>query len=270
LIKYGVLKILKFSSLSMTDNINISLVIPCYNEEVNIQKGVLDKIGNFTSKDSRFSEILIVDDGSTDNSREIIKKLYLSKYSKFKLINNPHQGKAFTVIKGIKNAKGEYVLFSDIDLATPLEEADKLISQTKKGYEIIIGSRSTQRKGAPFLRKAMALGFIIIRNFIIGLKGIRDTQCGFKMFNTEIAKNIIQRLIVFKNNKDIKGSSISAGFDLEFIFLAQKYGYKIKEVPVIWKHVETKNVNFLNDSIETLKDILKIKYYDLKKKYSKK
>jgi len=67
--------------------------------------------------------------------------------------------------------------------------------------------------------------------------------------------------LFLKNNKDIKGSSISAGFDLEFIFLAQKYGYKIKEVPVIWKHVETKNVNFLNDSIETLKDILKIKYY---------
>jgi len=106
-------------------------------------------------------KLFFVDDGSTDNSREILKNYNLSKYSKFKtyliiLIKE----KAFTVIKGIKNAKGEYVLFSDIDLATPLEEADKLISQTKKGYEIIIGSRSTQRKGAPFLRKAMALGFI--------------------------------------------------------------------------------------------------------------
>ena len=254
----------------MTDNINISLVIPCYNEEVNIQKGVLDKIGNFTCNDKRFSEVLIIDDGSTDGSKEIIVKNYLSKYPKFKLIKNPHQGKAFTVIKGIQSAKGKYVLFSDIDLATPLEEANKLIAQIKKGYEIIIGSRSTQRKDAPFLRKVMAVGFIVIRNSIIGLKGIRDTQCGFKMFNTKIANNIIQRLIVFKNNKDIKGSSVSAGFDLEFMFLAQKYGYKIKEVPVIWKHVETKNVNFLSDSIETLKDILKIKYYDFKKTYSKK
>jgi glycosyltransferase involved in cell wall biosynthesis len=247
----------------MTNNPYITLIIPCYNEETNIQKGVLDKIGNFTKSEDRFLEVLIVDDGSSDRSKQIIKDRYLVNFPKFKLIENIHQGKAFTLIQGIQDAKGKAVLFSDIDLATPLEESEKLIHQFEKGFYIVIGSRNTNREGAPILRKVMAIGFIFVRNVIIGLKGIRDTQCGFKLFDTQIAQSLIRRLIVFKKKKVIKGSSVSAGFDLEFLFLAQKFGYKIKEVPVIWKHVETKNVNFIADSIETLKDILKIKYHDM-------
>src|SRR3989338_558407 len=95
----------------------ISLIIPCYNEESNLQKGVLDKIGRYAQNDSRFIEVLVVDDGSTDRSKNIVKKFYLPGYSKFKLIENPHRGKAFAVITGIKEAKGKYIIFSDIDLA---------------------------------------------------------------------------------------------------------------------------------------------------------
>lgn len=253
----------------MTNNSNITLIIPCYNEETNVQKGVLDKIGNFTKSDDKFLEILIVDDGSSDKSKQIIKERYIPNFPKFKLIENNHQGKAFTIMKGIQEAKGTAVLFSDMDLATPLEESEKLFDQFKKGFHIVIGSRNTTREGAPLLRKIMAIGFIFVRNLIIGLKGIRDTQCGFKLFDTKIAQSLIQRLIVFKKKKVIKGSSVSAGFDLEFLFLAQKFGYKIKEVPVVWKHVETKNVNFISDSVETLKDILKIKYHDMVHAYEK-
>ncbi len=246
---------------------NISLIIPCYNEETNLQKGVLDKIGNFTKDDNRFSEILIVDDGSTDQSKEIIKKKYLSRFSKFKLIENNHQGKAFAIITGIKKSLGKIVIFSDMDLATPIEEVEKLLTETTKGFQIVIGSRNATRKGAPIMRKVMAVGFIYIRDLFIGLRGIKDTQCGFKLFDRNAANTIIDRLRVFHNRRKAKGSSVTAGFDLEFLFLANKLGYKIKEVPVVWKHVETKNVNFINDSLETLKDILLIKYYDLKKKY---
>jgi len=251
----------------MQNKLTISLIVPCYNEETNIQKGVLDKIGNYTKNVNEFIEVLIVDDGSTDKSTQIVSRDYLSRFPKFKLVKNPHQGKAYTVIKGIREARGDYVLFTDIDLATPIEESTKLITEIKNGYTIVIGSRNSHRQGAPLLRKIMAIGFIYIRNIFIGLSDIRDTQCGFKGFQRKTALNIIDHLHVFKKKKVIKGSSVSAGFDLEFLFLAVKSKAKIKEIPVTWKHVETKNVNFIKDAFETIKDILLIKYYDITQKY---
>ena len=245
----------------------ISLIIPCYNEEVNIQKGVLDKIGNYTRGDERFSEVIIVDDGSSDSSKTVIKNKYLKTFPKFRLIQNSHQGKAFAILNGIKQAKGDHVIFTDIDLATPIDEVEKLIAKTKDGGQIIIGSRNNSREGAPLLRKIMAKGFIVIRNIIIGLKGIRDTQCGFKLFEKQTALKIIDKLQVFHDNRIAKDSSVSAGFDIEFLFLGQKLGYKIIEVPVIWRHVETKNINFIRDTIETLVDIFKIKLLDMQGKY---
>ena len=193
--------------------------------------------------------MIIVDDGSSDNSKSIIKNKYLKIFPKFKLALNSHQGKAFAILTGIKNVKGDWVMFSDIDLATPIEEADKLIKETNN-YQIVIGSRSSYRQGAPILRKIMAFGAIIIRNFIIGLPKIRDTQCGFKIFEKEAALKIIDKLLVFHNNRKAKGSSVSAGFDMEFLFLASKLKYDIKEIPVQWRHVETKNVNFIKDAVE--------------------
>ena len=250
----------------ISTDMNISLIIPCYNEEANIQKGVLDKIGNFTRNDDQFVQVMIVDDGSNDHSKKLIKEEYLNQFPKFRLIENNHQGKAFAIISGIEKAKGDLVIFSDIDLATPIEESEKLIKQIGE-YDIVIGSRKSNREGAPFLRKIMAVGFIIIRDLLIGLKGIKDTQCGFKIFNRDVAMKIINKLKVFHNKRIAEGSSVTAGFDLEFLFIALKLGYKIKEVPVTWLHVETKNVNFIRDSLETLIDIFKIKYYDILHKY---
>lgn len=246
---------------------NVSLVIPVYNEQANIQKGVLDKIGNYTAQKNDFIEVIIVDDGSTDNSMSTIKQKYLPQFKKFRLIENPHQGKAYTVMTGIRSAKGTHVLFSDIDLATPIEESEKLLEQAKIGYQIIIGSRSSQRAGAPLLRKIMAVGFIYIRDTFIGLRGIKDTQCGFKLFETKAAVAILDKLQVFKTQKEISGSSVSAGFDLEFLFIARRDEYKIIEVPVSWRHVETKNVSFIRDSFETLHDVFLIRWNDVFKKY---
>lgn len=245
----------------------VSLIVPCFNEEANLQKGVLDKIGNFTKEDGRYIEVIIVDDGSTDRSKQIIKDKYLPKFSKFKLLANAHQGKAASLIAGIKEASGTHVLFTDIDLATPIEEAPKLVDAGEKGAQIVIGSREATRSGAPYLRKLMALGFIMIRDLLINLEGIKDSQCGFKLFDRKVALSIIKKLRVFAKTKKVEGSSVSAGFDLEFLFLARKLDYKIAEVPVIWKHVETKNVNFIHDSLETLRDIFKIKNFDIKGTY---
>ncbi len=244
----------------------VSLIIPCYNEEANLQKGVLDKIGNFTQNDDRFVEIIIVDDGSTDDSKNIVKH-YFTLFPKFLLIENKHQGKAFAINAGIKSAAGEYVIFTDIDLATPIEETNKLISEAQKGYEIVIGSRKGRREGAPILRKILSLGAMIVRYVLFSFKEITDTQCGFKLFKRNSALKIISKSQLFKEHRHIQGPSVTAAFDLEFLFLAFKLGYKIKEVPVHWRHMESRNVNFLKDTTETLKDIIKIKFYELKGKY---
>lgn len=245
----------------------ISLIVPCFNEELNIQKGVLDKIGNFTKGNSEFSEVIIIDDGSTDHSKKFIKETYLPKFAKFKLFENPHRGKAASVISGIRKALADYVMFIDIDLATPIEEAEKLIKEAREGSIIVIGKRDSSRVGAPILRKIMAFGFIFIRDFFVNLGGIKDTQCGFKLFEKKTAFKILDKLQVFKTSRKVQGSSVSAGFDLEFLYLAKKLGYRIKEVPVIWRHVETKNVNFLRDSIETIRDIAEIRSLDRSGKY---
>jgi len=251
----------------MTNNLKISLIVPCYNEELNLQKGTLDKIGNFTKDDPRFIEVLISDDGSTDQTKKIIKEKYLPLFPKFKLLENPHQGKAGAIISAIKKAEGDWVFFTDFDLATPIEEVEKLIYFAKKNIPIIIGSRNTHREGAPIIRKLMALGFIFLRNILLNLKDLKDTQCGFKMFKKDAALKIIKKLKVFSQKRKIKTSSVSAGFDLEFLFLAQKLGMEIKEIPVTWKHVETKNVRFLKDALESLKDMVKIKYFQIKGSY---
>lgn len=247
----------------------VSIILPLYNEIKNLQKGVLDKVLNYARTHQEIIEVAVVDDGSTDESLSIIKSEYVGRYPKLRLIEKKHSGKAFTVIEGIRRAKGNYVLFSDIDLATPIEEADKLLAAAQNGCEIIIGSRGAERKGGPLLRQIMAKGFILVRNILIGLRGIRDTQCGFKLFEKQAALTIINNLKAFGSEHRVKGSFVGAGFDLEFLFLAAKYRYKIKEIPVIWRHVETKNVSFIKDSLETMRDLLIIKKNDLTHAYEK-
>ncbi len=241
---------------------SVSLIVPCYNEEANIQKGVLDKIGNFTKQNKRIKEVIIVDDGSGDRSREIIRTVYLPRFSHFILLENDHGGKAQAVLSGIKKAGGDLIMFSDIDLATPIEEAEKLIDAAKE-YDIVIGSRKSARQGAPITRKILSFGMMFVRGVIIGLKGVQDTQCGFKLFRRDVANRIIGKLQVFKRKKKLKGSSVSAGFDLEFLYVGSRMGYSIREIPVVWRHVETKNVNFVKDAIESIHDILLLKWYDL-------
>jgi glycosyltransferase involved in cell wall biosynthesis len=246
----------------------ITLIIPCYNEVSNFQKGVLDKIGNYVRDDERFIEVLIVDDGSSDESREVVGKKYLKQFPKFRLVACPHRGKAPTVISGIQEAKGDFVFFTDADLATPIEEVEKLLdAQASSSAPLIIGSRGAVRPDAPITRKIMALGMITIRTIIVGLPGIKDTQCGFKLFDRKTALNVIEKLVVFKRKTVGNQASVSAIFDLEFLFIASKLKYKIVEVPVFWRHVETRRVSFFKDVYESLTDMARLKWYEMKGRY---
>lgn len=247
--------------------VNISIVIPAYNEEKNIRLGALDKVSRYLEHNLSGWEVVFVDDGSTDGTAELLDE-FVKSTSGFRVIHNQHQGKAATVITGMLTSRGELVLFSDLDQATPLKELEKLRPWIDKGYDIVIGSRSGRREGAPLTRRIMAIGFMFLRSLILGLSGISDTQCGFKLFTTEAAKRIISQLKLYKKQKLAAGSTVSAGFDIEMLFLGRKLGYKIKEVPVEWHYVETRRVNPLKDSWQGLADIFNIRFMDLSGGYN--
>lgn len=237
----------------------LSIVIPSYDEMANLQKGVLDKLDHFLGKASYEYEIIIVDDGSTDGSCEFVEQ-YALENKGITLIKNSHTGKAGAVTTGILAAKGEYILFTDMDQATPIEQVEKLLPYITDGYDIAIGSRNKTRKGAPLTRKIMANANIVLRSMLIGLSDIKDTQCGFKLFTQQSAQDIFKRIKdINKGFQSINGSAVTAGFDIEILYIAQKLGYKIKEVPVDWLYVETRRVNPIKDSVEGLLDLLRIR-----------
>ena len=250
----------------MTRTPFLSVVIPCYNEEKNLQLGALEKVEKFLKTKDYSWEVIIVDDGSEDQSREIIKK-FLEKNPQFTLIKNPHQGKGLTIITGILESKGKYILFSDLDQATPISEIDKILPWFEQGFDIVIGSRKEKRAGAPMFRLLMARGFAGLRRLLLGLRGISDTQCGFKAFKKEVAHDLFKKLRVYGKRKKIKGAMVTAGFDIETLVVAQKIGYQIKEIPVEWRYMETRRVNPIRDSWQGIKDLFKIKINEMKGMY---
>ncbi len=237
----------------------LSVVIPSYNERANLQKGVLDKVEHYLSNQKYSWEVIVVDDGSTDGSVDFVEE-FSKENPHFKLIKNNHLGKAGAVTRGMLEAVGEYILFTDTDQATPIEEINKLLPYFNKGFDIVIGSRSSQRRGAPWTRLVMAKGMVILRTIIVGISGISDTQCGFKAFRHDVARKLFEKINkINKGFSEISGSRVSAGFDVELLYLAQKMGYKVKEVPVNWLYVETRRVSPLRDSLDGLVDLIKIK-----------
>lgn len=244
----------------------LSVVIPCYNEEKNLKLGVLEKVADYLEKQKYTLEVIVVDDGSTDRSRELINQ-FIEKHNGFSLLDNPHQGKAATVISGMLSARGQYILFSDLDQSTPIEEIEKILPWFKKDYDVVIGSRSSERKGAPLTRRLIAVGFMFLRTLILGLYGISDTQCGFKAFKKEIAGKLFGKLKLYSQKKLISEAMVTAGFDIEVLFLARKLGYRVKEVPVSWHYVDTRRVSPLKDSWRGFWDLVKIRLNDLRGKY---
>jgi len=228
----------------------LSIVIPAYNEEESLRRGVLKIVWKYLKKQKYSWEVLVVDDGSGDSTMELIAD-FVKKHKGFRLLREPHRGKGGTVIAGVLAAKGEIVLFTDMDQATPINQVEKFIPRFKEGYSVIIGSRSG-RKGAPLLRKLMAYGFVLLRTIILSLP-YKDTQCGFKAFNRQAAKKIFKKMKIFNEKKETRGASVSAGFDLEILYIARKLKLKVAEVPVEWHHQEGTKVNPIKDSWEGIK-----------------
>ena len=158
----------------------LSVVIPSYNEMGNLQKGILNKIQKYLDRQTYNYEVIVVDDGSSDDSREFIKK-FTREEKEFGLIENSHSGKAGAVTTGMLAAKGDYILFTDMDQATPIEELEKLMPFIEHGFDVVIGSRSSNRKGAPLTRKIMAKSMMVLRSAIVGLPEI-------KAFSSTISK----------------------------------------------------------------------------------
>lgn len=234
----------------------LSIVIPAYNEETNIRLGALDKVFRYLDTVLYTWEVIVVDDGSSDGTRKLLEEFRSAKVT---IIHNSHQGKAATVITGVLAARGEIVLFTDLDQAAPIREVGKLLPWFEQGYDVVIGSRNARREGAPFLRLIMARGFMMLRSILLGLGGIRDTQCGFKAFKKRSARNIFQRLKLYGERHQVSGSMVTAGFDIEVLFLARSMGYQIKEVPIEWHYVETRRVNPIKDSWQGFCDIVRIR-----------
>ncbi len=246
----------------------LSVVIPCYDEMANLRKGVLDKVRHYLNKQKYSYEVIIVDDGSIDGSIEFIKEFVRENNEKFHFVQNPHLGKAGAVTTGVLKAKGEIVLFTDMDQATPIEEVEKILPYFDKGYAIVIGSRKNRRKGSPLSRRFISRSAMVLRRVIIGLSDISDTQCGFKAFRYDTATKLFSYMYdLHQGFKEISGSAVTAGFDVELLFLAEKMGYKTKEVPVSWLYVESRRVSPVRDSIEGVLDLLRIRKNDMLGRY---
>ena len=251
----------------MADTPHLSIVIPAYNEEPNFKKGTIDEIPSYLDRQNYSYEILIVDDGSDDQTAKLADA-FAKKHKQVKVIKNTHEGKAETVKKGVEEAKGDLILFTDFDQATPLSEVEKLLPFFPE-YDIVIGSRQlpgAKRQKEPFHRHIMGIVFNLVVQ-IIAIRGIWDTQAGFKCFKSEVAKDLFSKLKVYGKGKKVQGALVTA-FDVELLFIAKKHGFKIKEVPIIWHHVATSRVNPIKDSLRMLRDVIKIRLNDFKGIYN--
>jgi dolichyl-phosphate beta-glucosyltransferase len=224
----------------------ISLIIPAYNEESRIGASIQSAIDYFADKDYEV-EILVVDDGSKDNTIEVV-----SGFPHVQLLAQPqNMGKGAAVRRGMLEASGEIRVFTDADFSTPIHEIEKLLSTIDSGYDICIGSRAVDRslvkEHQPFYREYMGRTFNYIVQLLV-IRGIKDTQCGFKGFTKKAAE------IVFREAK-IDGFS----FDVEALYIAKINNLKIAEVPVEWYNDDRSTVHPIRDSIKMFYEILRIR-----------
>lgn len=249
----------------------LTVIIPCYNEEENLRRDVLKQVYGYF-KNKKFSwEVIISDDGSSDASRDIIKKA-IKNLPGFKLQENPHGGKPSALLHGIHEAKGDYILITDMDQSTPIEEFEKLLPFCNENFAAVIGSRGIIRKNFPLYRKLGAIVFATFRRVLI-LPDITDTQCGFKLFNSEVLKKVFPKLDFFKRKSVSRGWTVTS-FDVELLHLIEKSGGKIKEVTVKWHDKDVSKSKggglsrYFSESFEMVGQILRVKMNDIRGIYN--
>ncbi len=247
----------------------LSIVVPAYNEERRLPT-TLEAIIAYLRAQDYPAELVIVDDGSSDGTVQAVER-FTDNYSGLRLIRNDHRGKAYTVRTGVLAAEGQYVIFTDADLAVPIEETGKALAALMDGHDVVIGSREAlgaRRYNEPFYRHLMGRVFnIIVR--VLALPGLQDTQCGFKGLRRDVAQDLFPRLRLYGADAGmIKGGAVT-GFDVELLFLARKMGYTIKEVPVQWYYGTNAKVNPLRDSWRNFKDVLRVRINDWQGRYGK-
>lgn len=225
----------------------LSIVIPAYNEEQRIGKS-LNLALDYIKENNLDCEIIIVDDGSTDQTVSICKNLD----SEIKIIQQKqNMGKGAAVRTGMLAASGDIVLFTDADFSTPIYEIKKVLKSFENGNLVCIGNRALDysmiKEHQPFYREFMGKSFNKLVQLLV-IKGVSDTQCGFKAFSNKAAKQIF-------NQAKINGF----GFDVEILFLTKKFGYHIDQISVEWYHDDRSKVDPIKDAFRMFRDLLKVK-----------
>ncbi|MBI2305260.1 MAG: glycosyltransferase family 2 protein [Chloroflexi bacterium] len=221
--------------------IQVSVVIPAYNEEKRIQT-TLEAITSYLEKKAYSTEVMVVDDGSRDDTAGLVAR-FAQQHPNIRLLSNPHRGKGYAVKTGMLAARGEFVLQCDADLPVPVEEIDRFVALLKEGYPVVIASREVagaRRIHEPFYRHILGRAFNLLVQLLV-IPGVQDTQSGFKAFSREVAYSIFSQVT-------INGFA----YDVEVLFLARNRGFTVVQIPVpYWHHAESK-VNPIRDSLSML------------------
>ena len=238
----------------MSESPYLSLIVPTYNEKARIFP-TLQQLQFYFEKLPYSYEIYVIDDGSTDNTFVIVKDFAKSWPQLKPVYLKKNLGKGKTIKWGMLNATGKIRAFTDADLATPIEELPKLLAPLQEKAQISIGSRALKESiiatPQPFYRIWMGKVYNFLVRLLV-LPDFKDTQCGFKAYTAEAAKDCFYPL-----------QTARFGFDAEVLLRAKKKGYQIAEVPVVWNHVENSRVVTLKDSLITFVDLIKLRFTKL-------
>jgi dolichyl-phosphate beta-glucosyltransferase len=236
-----------------------SIVIPAYNEGGRIPATLRSVVDTIRSH-GWDAEVVVVNDGSLDNTAEVVRE-FARTAPEIRLLENPsNRGKGYTVRHGILHALGDVVMFSDADLSSPMEEAEGLFAAIAGGADIAIGSRwlatSRQTHRQPLYRQFFGRCFNLLTRMVMNLP-FADTQCGFKAFTRGAAQTVFQLQTIER-----------WGFDPEILFIALKRGYEIREVPVSWAHDARTRISYLRDGLQMLKELAIVRWNALLGRYS--
>ena len=232
--------------------------MPAWNEQSRLPE-TLRKIEDYlVTGDWAFHEILVVDDGSSDGTAAVAEEFARANASVRVLRNPGNRGKGYSVRHGMKEARGEWCLFTDADLSAPIDEFDKLRRAAEGGADVVIGSRALDRSligvHQPGIRETAGKFFNAVMRVVVGLN-ISDTQCGFKLFRADVAKEVFSRQKLER-----------FGFDVEVLFIAQRLGYRIAEVPVRWNHVDGSKVGMFS-GLRAFTELAEIRVNSLRGRY---